>query len=87
MQFYCCNCKCSCTACSHLEYADAVWRPYRKLTSSIKEQIAQLSQIDFAMLRVTEYIVRSLEVIQNDTLECGVCNPKLITATQLLYYA
>jgi len=39
------------------------------------------------MLRVTEYIVRSLEVIQNDTLECGVCNPKLITATQLLYYA
>ena len=37
--------------------------------AAVLRQEAQLSQVDHAMLRVTEYFAKSLKVIQNDTLE------------------
>jgi len=39
----------------------------------VTEQEAQLSQTGCAMPRVTEYFAKSLEVIQCDTLEYGMC--------------
>ena len=41
---------------------------------SSRKQVAVLSQRGRAMLRVIEYFANSLKVIQNDTVEYGVCS-------------
>ena len=46
--------------------------------SWLDQQEAQLSQRDRATLRVTEYFAKSVKVIQNDTIEYGVCKSLLV---------
>ena len=46
--------------------------------ASCFEQDGLLSQRNRAMLRVTRYFAKSLKVIQNDTLEYGVCKFLLV---------
>jgi len=40
---------------------------------TVREQEAQLSQRDHAMLHVIEYFAKLFKIIRNDTLEYGVC--------------
>ena len=44
----------------------------------VSKQEAQLSQIKCATLRVIEYFAKSHKVIQNDTVQKGVCKSLLV---------
>jgi len=44
-------------------------KKFARTVLSDKEQEAQLSQGDHAMLRITEYFVKSCKFIRNDILE------------------